>query len=415
MNPNKQTLSVLALCVGLMYGVGAQASICGITTVGGGSSSANFGVDADVSGSGGATIGSANYSLSGSLGQPTQNIDSTSASYGGATGFWNVLSGEEGEPQFRDLQCEGTVAIASLADFDAYVASDFGSAGGDKYKNLLVIASLSESSIGLLSPCKIELTAGVNLSATSISVEGGKGVHAKEYVSFDAGEICIASDKDKVKLDKGSNVNADNLNIASRKEVKIGNNFNAQLTSSGVVSSSDGKVIFEKEAQMNLLSLSISGAKGVDIKSDVYIEAIGSITMLTESQDQNHGHKHKQKFKLDIGKNSTLIADVVDLVSGQIKVGDNTVITTQNGLKMMSTGEGKDSKLEIKKSVSLTSFSDIDLISADGLSIGQNADLLVTGNLNVDAAGSGKKSCHIDKSVTASYLTSSGSCASDLP
>ena len=216
-----------AVLAGVMFmSPTAHAIIC--TVGGGGSSSENFGVDRTVVGAGGGTSGSSNFSVEATIGQPTENVEMSSPGFSSGSGLWNTLGTEGDAPVFDNASCSGDFSVYSLTDYDAYVASDFGRSGGNKYQHLIIATSLSEPLIAMVSPCRIELQSAISLVTDTLVLNARQAINAGPGISLDVGEACLTSTQDKVKIGNNLVILGQEIVFTAKKATEIGDNADFQ-------------------------------------------------------------------------------------------------------------------------------------------------------------------------------------------
>jgi len=208
----------------------------------------------------------------------------------------------DGEPPIEVLQCDtrtdyesgscsGKFNASSLADLEAYKASNFGKEGRENYRNLVIKADIGGAGdiLDIESPCEIIVNNGVNLAGDFVSLDGRKGVWSDTNINS-AGAACLLSENGRVKLKSDSSITARRLVVQGNKIVKIGKNTQVSvgdsLTVQSTGSTSASRAIIDKGANLLVGSNMIleSGFRAV-IQNDAVIDVTGGLEMNAKTKN----------------------------------------------------------------------------------------------------------------------------------
>lgn len=399
----------LMLCASLALALvdDARAAGCAVGVGGGGgSSSENFGIAVDVVGSGGGDAASPGYSIQGTVGQVVRNVQSTSPGFSDGAGLWDVLFAFEGEdPVYDPVGCAGEVLITNLADYQAYVDSDYGRDGADQYQHLRVVSSLSDATIALQSPCRIRVEQGLSLQASSVLIDARDDVRLDDYASIDATAVCIESDEQSVNLGRAVSVVSGELTVQSRHGTDIDRAFEAHVTGELRLGSSQGPLNIGRDLTIRAGIVGLEAKGSIIVDDGAYAESQASISVVSHSADQ----------RMLLGKHATLTADEIRLSSaGRTEVGQRARLEATSSITIESTGTGPQARATIQAHATVAAGTDIG-IAGGRLFVGSGTTTLAGAHLEIDAADGHRSNCLINPNASFSYATVSGACAAFLP
>ncbi len=404
---NKWTIqSILGASIALALAADASATGCAIG-VGGGSSSENYGVEIDVVGAGGGDSSSPNFSIRGTLGQVVQNVGSSSPSYSDGSGMWDVLIAAEGEdPVYDPVGCRGEVQVASLADYQAYVADDYGRGGGNRYKHLRVVSSLSDTTVALLSPCRIHIEQGLSLQGDIVLVDARRRVRFGNLVSIQAGQTCIESAEREVRLGEGTAVLSDELTVQSRLGTHIARAFDVDVSGAVKLGSGEGPVEIDRDLTIHAGDVQVAARRAVIVGDDAYVESQDGVALVSNSG---------LHWTL-LGADATLLGDTIRLsAAGLTVVGDDSQLDAAASITIESTGVGPLGMAAVQPGASLSAGTDIAIAGKRRIYIGAGTTVIATDTLHVDAWQSSWLYCLIHPTASFTYAAVTGACAPFAP
>ncbi len=306
---------------------------------------------------------------------------------------------------YAPVGCSGTTQVYSTADYNLYVANDYGRLGGSNYKNLKIMSDLTQDELDIHSPCSITLANDVLLSGTFVSLDGRKGVLDDNGFQINAATACVLSEEDSAGFGAGSVIDAANVLIQAAKNAKVGQNSQVdvdgelRLISTG--DSSSSTAIVKSGSTVAAGSLELSASRGSHIGENTTVTVTGSINVVST------GDTSASDAGLKSGANVTAQSIYVS-ASRTAKVGQHTTVNTTGDLSVVSTGDYSGSVAIIKQGADVNSDGDVTIDSGNKSTIGQNVSIDASGNLHMEATTPSK--CSIAASASVAAGTTSGNC-----
>ncbi len=280
------------------------------------------------------------------------------------------------EPPVGALQCEirtdyaagicsGKFNVFSLADLDAYTASNFGKDLTGHYQNLGIKASLGSpgDSLDIESPCRIIVSPGVSLTGDFVSLDGRKGVWSTHTTVQSAGAACLLSETKNVKFKANSKITAKQLVLEANTEAKIG--YNSQ----------------------------------VNVSDSLTIRSTGTA----------------KSSRAIVGHNSTLTVGTEMTVSSHFRttIQKSTQVDVGGDLTVEALGSIPNNRAVIGRSSNLSVGADMLLSGGSRAIIQKNASIDATGNLEMNALQ--LNHCGVSSTASISFARKSGVCVARLP
>ena len=187
---------------------------------------------------------------------------------------------------YESGSCSGKFNAYSLADLEAYKASNFGKDDTGNFQNLGIKASLGSAGdiLDIESPCRIILSSGLTLTGDFVSLDALKGVWTNNLDIQAEGAACLLSETGDVKLKKNSSITAKQLVIQANKIAKIGKNTQVNVSDSLIVkatgSPSKSRAIIDKGANLLVGSdMVLDSAFRAVIQSNAVVDVTGNLQM----------------------------------------------------------------------------------------------------------------------------------------
>jgi hypothetical protein len=262
------------------------------------------------------------------------------------------------------FECNGQTVVDNDAEYDAYIASNYGN-----LSNLKIRGNLTGTVIE--SPCLITYARETMISAPSLRVDGLKGVHIRKDSGVNISStdgICITSGAGEVQIGAKTELNALNGDINIHAYLKADINGDSTMTAHKVRFISDtDNVDIGKDTVVNATSFAGESAIETHLRQNYTINATGNITLTgadvvvgkdgTLSADGNIGVNaiNSAHFKQDQKVSGTNVHVEVAGDDGVLTVGKDADLTATGSLSLMASG--LDSELNLKNDSHLSASS----------------------------------------------------------
>ena len=264
--------------------------------------------------------------------------------------------------------CAGEVTVTSIAELDAYVASNFGrhtlANGKRSFKNLRLRGNLGQPGISFTasSPCTVILNANSSITGSDVTLHARQGLNVNWSADIEAtGEVCLIADKQHALLNGGNVVNANTLAIRGAKKTIVG--FQAALTVHGAA---------------ELISTGTGGNSNTKV---------GNKTTVTA-----------ESFKMQADNIAELAFKANVTTTGELSITSGNLATSETLLTNRSSAQAG---------------TDLTLNSAGKTRIGFHATVTAGNKLDVNA--STEAECSVASITSTTYSSKSGNCSSKLP
>ena len=306
---------------------------------------------------------------------------------------------------YDEAGCNGTFQAFSTADLATYVGTDFGRNGGSTYQNLKIMADLTDDQLDIESPCTITLLDDVVLAADFVSLDGREGVNDDNGYEIHAVRGCVLSERQNAGLGAGSVVVADELTVEAHKTAKVGQSSDVDLTGALTVRStgdlSSSNAIIKSGSTVEAGSVRVEASRSAHVGENVDVTAGGAVEAVSTGDVSGSKAGLKQGSTVDAG--SLFVS-----ASREAKLGQSSTVITSGEVVVISTGSATGSLAIVKSGAATTAGTDMDLVSGNKATIGQNTTVTVTGDLEMTAQSPSK--CTIKASATITAGSTSGNC-----
>jgi len=184
--------------------------------------------------------------------------------------------------------CFGTFGVATPADLDAYVASNFGKDGGTNFKNLGINGDLDAAAGNLTieSPCSINTLAKLSFSATDqVKLDGSQGVAIGGGALIDAGTtVCLLSEFGDTRLGSKSSVTATDFTSQATGFAVVGPGSRFDLGGDMTLTGDGQAIIGDKANAMVDGNFTMDGAEQATLGSGATFTVGGDMALTADGQ-----------------------------------------------------------------------------------------------------------------------------------
>ncbi|MFH1404348.1 MAG: hypothetical protein ABIH11_08785 [Candidatus Altiarchaeota archaeon] len=280
--------------------------------------------------------------------------------------------------------CSGTVNIDSLADYNAYVASDYGFNGAN-YKNLAINDDMLEAGNDLImhSPCDITLAGGKRLTGNNICLDGRRGVSLGQNTKIEADKFSMLSEEQETTIGGGTDVDADDTYMKSLKSASLGQNVDLNLNGPLTMLSDEEGVTIGGGSNVISNEVFMKAPKTVSLGQNVDLTLSGPVTMVST------GDLTTSKVIVGGGSYIGCTSSYME-ASREVSLGQNVDLVVSGNAIMYSYGGYTGSDVIIGGGGLADVDGDFGMFGSNEATLGANADTVVDGDFTMNAESAAK-------------------------
>ncbi len=306
----------------------------------------------------------------------------------------------------QPISCSGTFVASSLADLDAYEATDYGRNEDGSFKHLVITGSdLSAPYIEVYSPCSITVAKKSFLWGHSLlTLKGRLGVLVDRRTTIFGLHVNIISEEDNATISTYAYVQAGNLTVEAYKRAQIADRANVLVSDTVKIISTGNfwNALVRRYTIINARSLIMVAATEIRIREDAEIYLSGPLVM-DSTKDSSGG-------KLAIMDRVIVEAEEVFMSAWrETVIGDNVQMDVIRDIFIEGRGNYPLNFVEIGNNTEITSaVGDLTAISATQLIIQPGVVIDVKRFLTLEA--SDPSQCFISSGAIFNAHSTYGNC-----